>query len=32
MFKLSDQPEIEPAKAADRELYKQGQPNALDKV
>jgi uncharacterized protein with NAD-binding domain and iron-sulfur cluster len=32
MYKLYDPPEFEPAKAADRELYKQGQPNALDKV
>jgi uncharacterized protein with NAD-binding domain and iron-sulfur cluster len=31
MYKLYDPPEFEAAKAADRELYKQGQPNALDK-
>jgi uncharacterized protein with NAD-binding domain and iron-sulfur cluster len=31
MYKLYDAPEFEAAKAADRELYKQGQPNALDK-
>ena len=31
MFKLYDPPEFEPAKAADRELYEQGQPNVLDK-
>jgi uncharacterized protein with NAD-binding domain and iron-sulfur cluster len=31
MYKLYDPPEWEAAKAADRELYKQGQPNALDK-
>ena len=30
-YKLYDPPEFEAAKAADRELYKQGQPNALDK-
>ena len=28
MYKLYDPPEFEAAKAADRELYKQGQPNA----
>ena len=31
MYKLYDPPEFEAAKAADRELYKQGQPNLLDK-
>ncbi len=31
MYKLYDPPEFEAAKAADRELYAQGQPNALDK-
>jgi len=31
MYKLYDPPEFEAAKAADRELYKQGQPNVLDK-
>ena len=30
MYKLYDPPEFEAAKAADRELYKQGLPNALD--
>ena len=30
-YKLYDPPEFEAAKAIDRELYKQGQPNALDK-
>ena len=30
MYKLYDPPEFEGAKAADRELYKAGQPNALD--
>ena len=30
MFKLYDPPEFEAAKAADRELYRRGQPNALD--
>ena len=32
MYKLYDPPEFEAAKAADRELYKQGQPNLLDKA
>ena len=32
MYKLYDPPEFEAAKAADRELYKQGQPNAFDKA
>jgi uncharacterized protein with NAD-binding domain and iron-sulfur cluster len=32
MYKLYDPPEFEAAKAVDRELYKQGQPNALDKA
>jgi uncharacterized protein with NAD-binding domain and iron-sulfur cluster len=31
MYRLYDPPEFEAAKAADRELYRQGQPNALDK-
>jgi uncharacterized protein with NAD-binding domain and iron-sulfur cluster len=31
MYKLYDPPEMEPFKAADRELFKAGQPNALDK-
>ena len=31
MYKLYDPPEFEAAKAVDRELYKQGQPNVLDK-
>jgi uncharacterized protein with NAD-binding domain and iron-sulfur cluster len=31
MYKLYDPPEFEAAKAVDRELYKQGQPNLLDK-
>ncbi len=30
MYKLYDPPEFEAAKAADRELYRQGLPNALD--
>ena len=30
MYKLYDPPEMEAEKAADRELYKQGLPNALD--
>ena len=30
MYKLYDPPEMEPEKAADLELYKQGRPNALD--
>jgi uncharacterized protein with NAD-binding domain and iron-sulfur cluster len=30
MFKLYDPPEFEPLKAADRELFEAGQPNALD--
>ena len=30
MYKLYDPPEFEGDKAADRELYKQGLPNALD--
>jgi uncharacterized protein with NAD-binding domain and iron-sulfur cluster len=29
-YRLYDAPEMEPAKAADRELYRRGQPNALD--
>jgi uncharacterized protein with NAD-binding domain and iron-sulfur cluster len=32
MYKLYDPPEFEASKAIDRELYKQGQPNLLDKV
>jgi uncharacterized protein with NAD-binding domain and iron-sulfur cluster len=32
MYKLYDPPEFEAAKAVDRELYKQGQPNLLDKA
>ena len=32
MYKLYDPPEFEAAKAIDRELYNQGQPNALDKA
>jgi uncharacterized protein with NAD-binding domain and iron-sulfur cluster len=32
MYRLYDPPEFEAAKAADRELYKQGQPNLLDKA
>jgi len=31
MYRLYDPPEFEAAKAVDRELYKQGQPNLLDK-
>ena len=31
MYKLYDPPEFEAAKAVDRELYKSGQPNLLDK-
>jgi hypothetical protein len=31
MFKLYDPPEFEAAKAADRELFAAGQPNALDR-
>ena len=31
MYRLYDPPEFEPSKAVDRELYKQGQPNLLDK-
>jgi uncharacterized protein with NAD-binding domain and iron-sulfur cluster len=31
MYKLYDAPEFEAAKAADREAYKAGQPNALDR-
>ena len=30
MYKLYDPPEFEAVKAVDRELYKQGLPNALD--
>jgi hypothetical protein len=30
MYRLYDPPEMEPEKAADLELYKQGLPNALD--
>ena len=32
MYRLYDPPEFEAAKAVDRELYKQGQPNLLDKA
>ncbi len=30
MYRLYDPPEFEGPKAADRELYRRGQPNALD--
>jgi hypothetical protein len=30
MFSLYDPPEMEPLKRADAELYRAGQPNALD--